>query len=499
MKKYFTTASIQNYFLPIILFCIYFIWHFLHITDRDICLDEPYTIYHAQKSIYDIILLTINGEANPPLFMILVHGWIQLFGISVLSIRLLPLLLSSLTIIFLYKSSFKLAGVYAALFTSFLFLFSSLHFYFALEVRTYSLLSFFTAVIYYLYILLIQNEKKTWVIFCIILTNIGIVLSHHFGWFVIANQGIIFLFYFNKKELRKKIFTILVATIILSIPVIILVVKQFFVSSEVTWVAPPAESIFQNYLFAFFNHRYAFDFVAYTLLASLIFFIIYEIFIKKFAEVRLKETLILLICFAVPFTFMYLVSFKVPMFIDRYILFNSIPLYLFVGVAIGKLLYPFWYLQLIAFLSISIPVCEHLSVSQKNFYYREVKNAVDHTMKFKDEHTLVFIHPAWNNIEFVYYYNADLFKKIVADEFLKLYPENIYPIYSMDRVADILKNKTKDIQTIIFYTNGTDFANPYNKIPLDTFKDYTRVDSVFYPQCINVMVYKKVLNKKGLN
>jgi len=487
MKKIFREKyTVINYSIPILLTAICFFWRFYFITDRDICLDEPYTIYNAQKSIPEIIMLTVNGEPNPPLFMLLIHFGIKIFGISQY-LRIIPLLFSSLTLIFIYKCALKISTAYGALISSFLFMFSTLHFYFALEVRTYSLLSFLTAVVYYLYILLITGESKKWVTYCIVLTNIGIVTSHYFGWFVVFNQFVLLLFYFKDKQIYKKIFRTLFASMIICTPAVFLVLKQFLVSSKGTWVSPPWEGQYWYYLDLFFNDWRTTAYIEFSIVAGLCYYF-YNVYKQKsFILNSFKIITVLFLWFAVPFFTMYFISFKVPMFLDRYILFNSIPLYLFTGAAIGKLFNTKWYFAIIALLCVLLSSFEHLKINDRDFYYREVHNGVSLSSKFTDAKSLLFIYPACLNLEFAYYYDNRIFKNI-TDQKQLFNLKNIYPISKAEEAVEIIK-KSDTVSKIIFYETG--FISDTVFAGHQLHSKFELIDSAFFPQCIYIRVYKK--------
>ena len=63
MGKY---NKLIDYYVPVILVLKAFIWKFFFIDYRDICNDEPFTIYHAQKSLSGIISISMANEATPP-------------------------------------------------------------------------------------------------------------------------------------------------------------------------------------------------------------------------------------------------------------------------------------------------------------------------------------------------------------------------------------------------------------------------------------------------
>jgi len=316
------------------------------------------------------------------------------------------------------------------------------------------------------------------------------LMSHYFGGLVIANEVFFFLFFFNNKVLRKKIVTILIATLILCLPILYLLVKQYLVSSQGTWIPPMGEGQYPYFIYFFLNDVKVAKVIECILLFGAIIFI-YDRVKKRSNLSTLKFPLLLVLCFVFPYTVMYILSYKSPMFIERYILFNSISLYLFIGILIGKFFNNYWNLQLASLLLISVGMYKSMFINSKSFYYREVKNAVNESLKYHDVHTLIFIHPEWNKLEFSYHFNQSLFKNInkVQDDLLNA--KNIFPVFSMDRAVEVIKDKYDSIKTVVFYTDGTDFTNV--KIPLDTFSNFTRVDSVFYPQCLHVLVYKKIV------
>ena len=72
------------------------------ISSAPISIDEPFSIFYAQQDIGEFLPFLNQGN-NPPLHFILLHYWINLFGISSFSVRSLSLLFSILTIPVLYN------------------------------------------------------------------------------------------------------------------------------------------------------------------------------------------------------------------------------------------------------------------------------------------------------------------------------------------------------------------------------------------------------------
>jgi len=89
----------------IILLAILLMGLFLRIYDlsnESLWLDEGFSIRFANLSLYQIFFLP---ETNPPLYYIILHWWINLFGDSEFSVRFPSVIFGFLSIFMVYKSS----------------------------------------------------------------------------------------------------------------------------------------------------------------------------------------------------------------------------------------------------------------------------------------------------------------------------------------------------------------------------------------------------------
>ncbi|OFX91540.1 MAG: hypothetical protein A2W97_04920 [Bacteroidetes bacterium GWE2_40_63] len=465
----------------ILIFLTAFVSKLVFIGTRDICLDEPFTIFNAQKSLLDILRLPTQNEPNPPLFMLILHFWIKLFGISPFSVRIMPLLFNSLTAVFIFLAGKKVFNIWAGIIGTIVFLLSTYHFYFGLETRAYAMLSFATIASYYYFNEVVKYPEKNKNIILLFIANFFLIYSHYFGWFVVFAQFLSSLFYFKEKKNLYRIWIVISLTAISFIPMAIVFIKQFLKSSQGTWVTPPHNRDYFDQLHAFLNF-FSPMFIVLILVGLLVFK-----GVAKEKNQNRKELWVLFIWWFIPYTIMFLVSKKIPMFLNRYILFNSVTFYLFLS-ALISIYYKKWnWATYLVTSIIGIFMFIKLEVNSKNFYYREVQNAVNHVSEFTDSSSIVIIHPHWASLGFTYYYQPEIFKNPDKYDSL-LNVNNILPVWNVRMAKDyLIKNPERKV---IYYQDGSIFAENTNAIFKYLDSTYIRKDSVFYPQCFNVSVFE---------
>jgi mannosyltransferase len=141
---------------------------------------------------------------------------------------------------------------------------------------------------------------------------------------------------------------------------------------------------------------------------------------------------------------MFIVSFKIPMFLDRYLIFISPGFYLLIGVSFSYLLRsPKWYY----IIGLGLVCMMFVTLTPNTDNKRRIREVVEKVKELKQDNATVFICPEWLDLGFTYYYNNNYFRQY-KEYREKLRSENIYPINS---VAQIDTNLIKSCNRVIYF------------------------------------------------
>ncbi len=464
------------------LFFLSFIWKLFFIVQRDICIDEPFTIFHAQKSLWDIWLLSSQNEPNPPLFLILEHFVIQLFGLSPMAVRFPSLIFTSLTPVFIFLVGRKLFSSVAGITAALLFVFSTQQFYYGLEARTYALLYMAAAASIFFFFCFMAEPRNRKYFWLLILANIVMVYSHYFGWFVIFSEALIVLLRWKNKILVRRWILNTVVQIILYAPMWVVMAQQLLISGKGTWIDPPLPRDYYIEMAKMLNGMVAFNLILCILIATTL----YYLYVNHNLRVFNWNHLYLVLLFFVPYTIMFFVSFRMPIFLNRYILFGSVSLYLLVGGIFGALAQNLGRLKYVPLFLLLIVSFVSLKILPTTVYFRDVQQAVAKVKSLQSDECLVVIHAFPGREGFAYYYNRALFSQpYVFDSLLRI--NNILPVWG---VNEFKENVSKfSFKRIVYYQDGSLFYDPSNTIYKYLDSAYHKTDSVFFEQCFYVTAF----------
>lgn len=285
--------------------------------------DEAFSVLLASKNIKDIILLTIK-DVHPPLYYLLLHFWIRLFGDAEYVTRTLSLFflfLTALVSFFLLKHLLKNWKI--ALMGSVSIMLNPIMIEYAFETRAYMFFTFslLTAVLFYL--------KRKYFLSSIFL--VFMVLTHNFSvFFLIAFLA--YWFYLYKESLLKNILQFIA---LFGLPILaflgwlVFLWQQWVEVASGFWIEPKTSSIFVETFRVFFQgvKDYPTKGMLYNLTLALVFIAFSYWIVQRIKKEQDKsqkdksEVLLLATLFSIPFLIVYIIStFWVPIYHERFML-----------------------------------------------------------------------------------------------------------------------------------------------------------------------------------
>lgn len=418
-------------------------------------MDEPFTIFFAQADLADIFRM-LPGENNPPLYFLLLHFWIKIFGISAVSVRFLPLVFSVVTAIVLFRIGQRFFSVKMGIVAALLFTFSNYQMVFAHEARVYSLFALLTACSMYLFMRMRTQPGSVKMVLFYTLVNILLVYSHFFGFLVIGTQLFTLLVL---RDYRKTILKqVLISTLLILIsftPYLSIILSRFAYSTATgTWVSSAVVSDLYTMLWRYSNAPVP---TVLFILLLVCGFIIFQIRQQRKPTTGSPESKLLLIWFLVPYLFMFLISFKIPVFLDRYTVFISIGYYLVIAMAIESIFRNKWLFGLISAAAVLLMVFTFTPDIDNKRRFSEVTGKIQ---KLSTPGTMVIICPAWLEYGFAYHGRPDYFMDY-KNLRRRLNEEHIFPVNSQDQLdTNVLKKAT----SVLYLEEWATLVDKDNKI-----------------------------------
>ena len=159
--------------------------------NESIWLDEGFSIRLSNLNLFHIVEET-SRDVHPPLYYIILHYWINLFGDSEFSTRFLSVIFGFFAIFMIYKIGSLIFCKDVGVLSSLLLGLSVFHIQYSQEVRSYSLMSLLTLLSFYFFIRLLDKRSLT-VLTGYVISSLLLLYTHFFGFFIIIAQNIYFL------------------------------------------------------------------------------------------------------------------------------------------------------------------------------------------------------------------------------------------------------------------------------------------------------------------
>ncbi len=434
----------------------------LYVSQSEIAFDEPYSIGVAQLPFANMweYLRTSN---NPPLFELLLHGVVKLWGIEPPWVRLISAVASAITVVFVYLIGSRFFTRRIAVSASLLYTFSTFQISFSHEASVYALFNLFTCASVFLILTLHKQERMKWhTVIAFVLVNILLVYSHYFGWVVWALELSWLLAIGQTQKQSWPLWLALLLVVPAYIPQLEIVWSRLSDVSQAQEAESPAlVDLYYNMMKMMNAPVVAFIAISIGGIAA-----VKAIIAKHYQRIP-DHTLLILHWFVTAYFGLFLVSMVVPVFVDRSLIFVSGALYLCLAIAIDSLLpeersWPLHGLMGILFM---------LSVNLKPDHGRRWEGLVEHVSAQQTPQSCVVLIPKRTQLPYTYHLNrawfAD-FKNIPATL-------NQHHCYAINNLEDLQKLGLDTLfDHLILVDAGSQFTDKNRLVLKYLKKTYTR-------------------------
>jgi len=346
---------------------------FYNLAKESLWIDEGGgVILVAKKPIGHILNPEVDLSIST--YHVILHYWMQLFGEKEFAVRFPALIFGVLSIFMIYKVGKIIFNQEIGLLSALILSISPFHVHYSQEAKPYSLLMLLSlASIYYFIKFIKSSDEKNFNLkfdsqfhrilnslknkkdigIYIVLMLVGIY-THYFFFFLLIFQNIYFFIYYIKYKKIVKSWLISQCIIVF----IFLLYNPFFLKhikwgmkDGLTYLNPYFSlfSIIKTFYvfildFSFINPDYCVPcfyvnpFIIFLICAVfllLIFLGIRRLFVYKqnFKEVifKNKKLVFLILYLTIPVITLYIISFIIPLFQVRYVIYSSAPLYILVS------------------------------------------------------------------------------------------------------------------------------------------------------------------------
>jgi len=421
LQNHHSLKYIEDNYLLLLIILLGVVLRIYDLSGESIWLDEAVTSQVSELSIRELIQWMIaKNDNNPPLYYMLMHFWVSLFGHSEFSLRLPSVIVGTGSIILIYAVGKLIFNRTTALIASLILAVSVFHIEYSQEARVYSLLAFLTLCSFYLFLKTLSGSKTLYIIGYVI-TSVLLMYSHFYGVFILIVQNI---FCFTRYFVNRDVFSLSLSkwivlqliTGLLFIPGILIWYKNTVAMQGGFWLSDPTVVDIARYFYHFSGRDYILFFL-FLILAAFSFISFQNIAhsknIKDIIDIKddpshksflsnVNGMYLLLLWLFVPILIPFVIShISTPILHTRYIIGSSLALYLLAGKGI-------WNLHNKR-LTVLIPaVILLLSIWPLSMYYIEAhkyqwREAVSYLESNAEDNDSVFVYPAFDAMTPEYY------------------------------------------------------------------------------------------------
>lgn len=462
---------------------LYLLYH------QSIRLDESQSINLATRPLGTLIKYNA-GDVHVPLYFLLLHFWIQIFGTNVFAIRTLSLIFFIFSLPFIYIVAKASSNKNIAFLTIILIMLSPFIMWFTMEARMYTLLILVTIINHFLFLRTYNTDgergKTEYV-----LSAIAGLYTHYFFIFLLASQAIYVLYerlYIKKSSFTKTYFALLFTSFLFFVPWIIYVLIQGKITNTQPLLAKPTTyNIFQtliNFVFGFQKYNIQTVLISMWPLLIVLFF---AVFTQK-RKIHIRNIEYFLITTFVPVILVFVISYFRPIFLPRYLIFVTPTMFLILAWLIlnaSKSLTSLVPMALLAVMILFLVYQNSSSATPVKEDYQDVVAYLNTTVHPQD---LVAVSAPFTVYPIEYYYNgAARITTIPAWDRFNEEGEGI-PAYDPTKITQQLKSYEGEYDRLVVVLS---YDQGYEQDLIQYLDShYHRLDKKNFPPTIEVRIYK---------
>ena len=150
--------------------------------------DEAFAALVAMEPA-GVLVGELARDTSPPLYFLLLRGWLLLFAADPSTLRSLSVVLGLLGVLAIFVAGQRLWGTYTGLASAALLAVSPLHVYYSREVRPYALLILLALMsLVALDAMTRDRRRRVLTAYCVVTS--AAVWTHHYGWLLLVPLGI---------------------------------------------------------------------------------------------------------------------------------------------------------------------------------------------------------------------------------------------------------------------------------------------------------------------
>jgi hypothetical protein len=372
-----------------------------NITYSSFDLDEAVHVWFAQLPLDEVIAQAAN-DPNPPLFNVLISGWIKTLGISELAIRWFSLLFSALAAGALFVFLRRNVNMRVAVIAAVLFTVSAVQVRFAHNARPYTMLVFLVICSYGMLLEVLRRPSPLKFVGYFFATAL-MLYAHPTSVFNLPAQALFVL-----PRLRSDWRTVLLigGCQVLAIGTYMLwyVSIPYFRSDPGTWLQPPtwAEALVH---IRYLNGSADNDAMLIVQLAMAVLGAIFLVFIQKDNK-SVSLFMLALLWTAVPFLGNFAFSHMAePIFQGKYVLSAQLGMVVLMAVSIDALKWQ--WLRWPVFAAVAVLLVFHIDF--KSTSGEDWRAAAAHVKADEGPRTATFISPWFEFRSFAYYFDREAY------------------------------------------------------------------------------------------